>query len=225
MPDLSFEIIAANPVRDMIAPALAFDVRVTNRFPEQSIQAVLLRCQIQIEVARRRYSPAEQDQLRELFDDPSRWGDTLRPMTWMTTSVNLPAFSGSTVYPITVPCTFDFTVASAKYFHGIADGEVPLTFLFSGSVFYDAGQGALQVAPISWNKEARFRFPVQVWKSLMDLHYPNAVCLNLRRDVFDELYRFKMSEGVTTLEEAIQHMLAAAKRESSVSAERECPAS
>ncbi len=222
MPDLSFEIVAANPARDMITPALAFDLRVTNPFPEQSIQAVLLRCQIQIEVARRRYSSAEQNQLRDLFDDPSRWGDTLRPMTWVNTSVNIPAFSGSTVYPITVPCTFDFNVATAKYFHGIDDGEVPLTFLFSGSIFYDAGshdadRSALQVAPISWNKEARFRLPVQVWKSLLDLHYPNAVCLNLRRDVFDELYRFKVSAGLATFEETIERMLTIAERERPVS--------
>lgn len=217
MPDLSFEIIGVNPARNMITPTLAFDLRVTNRFPEQAIQTVLLRCQIQIEVARRRYSPAEQNQLRELFDDPSRWGDALRTMTWMNTSVNIPAFTGSTVYPVTVPCTFDFNVATAKYFHGIADGEVPLTFLFSGSVFYDTGGGALQVAPISWNKEARFRLPVQVWKSLMDLHYPNTASLNLRRDVFDELYRFKMSEGLATFEEAIQRMLVAAERERPVS--------
>ncbi len=211
MPDLSFEIVAANPVRDMITPALAFDLRLTNPFPEQSIHAVLLRCQIQIEVARRRYSSTEQNQLRDLFDEPSRWGDTLRSMTWMNTSVNIPAFSGSTIYPITVPCTFDFSVATAKYFHGIADGEVPLTFLFSGSIFFDAGQGALQVAPISWNKEARFRLPVQAWKNLMDLHYPNTACLNLRRDVFDELYRFKISEGYATFEETIQRMLAIAE--------------
>ncbi|MGH9640362.1 MAG: DUF6084 family protein, partial [Bryobacteraceae bacterium] len=76
---------------------------------------------------------------------------------------------------------------------------------------------ALQVAPISWNKEARFRLPVQVWKDLMDLHYPNAACLNLRRDVFDELYRFKMSQGLATFEEAIQRMLAAADRERAAS--------
>lgn len=213
MPDLSFEIVAANPLRDMITPALAFDLRVTNRFPEQLIQAVLLRCQIQIEVARRRYNSIEQSQLRELFDTPSRWGDTLRPMTWANTSVNMPAFLGSTVYPIAVPCTFDFSVATTKYFHGLAGGEVPLTFLFSGSVLYDAGEGALQVAPISWNKEARFRLPVQAWKSLMDLHYPNAACLHLRRDVFDELYRFKMSEGLATFDDAIQRMLTIAERE------------
>jgi hypothetical protein len=225
MPDLSFEIVSAKAVRDMITPAIAFDLRVTNSFPEQSIQAVLLRCQIQIEVARRRYTSTEQDQLRDLFDDPSRWGETLRPMTWVNTSVNIPAFSVSTVYPITVVCTFDFNVATAKYFHGIAEGEVPLTFLFSGSVFYDSGEGALQVAPISWNKEARFRLPVQAWKSLMDLHYPNTACLNLRRDVFDELYRFKRSEGLATFEETIQRMLAAAKRESLGLAGRERPLS
>ncbi len=217
MPDLSFEIAAVNPARDMITPALAFDLRVTNRFPEQSIHAVLLRVQIQIEVARRRYSSAEQDRLHDLFDDPVRWADTLRPITWLNTSLNIPAFSGTTVYPITVPCTFDFNVATAKYFHGISDGEVPLTFLFSGSVFHDGGEGALQVAPISWNSEARFRLPVQTWKNLMDLHYPNEVFLNLRRDVFDELYRFKIREGLATFDEAIARILTLVERERPVS--------
>ena len=212
MPDLSFEILSAAPARDMLTPALSFDLRVTNLFPEQSIQAVILRCQIQIEVARRRYTSLEQTQLRELFDDPSRWGDTLRPMTWANLSVNIPAFQGSTVYPLTLPCTFDLNVASAKYFLGIDGGDVPLTFLFSGSVFHDAGQGTLQVAPISWNKEARFRLPVDTWKSLLDLHYPNAICLNLRRDVFDELYRFKMTHGLATFDETIERMLAAAEQ-------------
>ena len=217
MPDLSFEVVSATPARDMITPAISFDMRLTNSFPEQKIHAVMLRCQIQIEVARRRYNPVEQAQLRDLFDDPSRWGDTLRVMTWANLSLSVPPFTESTVCPLIVPCSFDFSIATAKYFHGIEDGQVPLTFLFSGSVFHDAGQGVLQVAPISWNKEARFRLPVEVWKSLMDLHYPNAVCLNLRRDVFDELYRFKMSLGLATFEEAIQRMLTIAERERRVS--------
>lgn len=217
MPDLSFEIVSAAPARDMITPAISFDLRLTNSFPEQKIHALMLRCQIQIEVARRRYNPAEQAQLRDLFDDPSRWGDTLRAMTWANLSLSVPPFAESTVCPLIVPCSFDFSIATAKYFHGIEDGQVPLTFLFSGSVFHDTGEGVLQVAPISWNKEARFRLPVKVWKSLMDLHYPNAVSLNLRRDVFDELYRFKMGLGLATFEEAIQRMLTIAGRERPVS--------
>ncbi len=217
MPDLSFEIVSASPARDMLTPALAFDLRITNPFPEQSIQAILLRCQIQIEVARRRYTANEQSQLRELFDHPSRWSDTLRPMTWAITSVNVPGFTGSTINTINVPCTFDLTVAIAKYFHGIEGGEVPLTFLFSGTVFFHPSSGALEAAPISWNKEARFRLPVQTWKELINLHYPNAAVLHLRRDVFEELYRFKMSGGFATFEETIQRMLAIAEPERPVS--------
>lgn len=217
MPDLSFEILSASPARDMLTPALAFGLRIANPFPEQAIQAVLLRCQIQIEVARRRYSTTEQENLWDLFDNPNRWSDTLRPMTWAITSVNIPAFTGSVVNTVTVPCTFDLTIATAKYFHGIEGGEVPLTFLFSGTVFFHPDAGPLQVAPISWNKEARFRLPVETWKELMNLYYPNAAVLHLRRDVFDELYRFKMSAGFATFEETIQRMLALAERERPVS--------
>jgi hypothetical protein len=213
MPDLSFEIVSANASRDTITPALTFELRITNGFPVQPIRAVMLRCQIQIEVARRRYTAAEQEQLRDLFDDPSRWGSTLRPMTWANTSVNVPAFTDVTNYEIFVPCTFDLNVASAKYFHGISGGEVPLSFLFSGSVFFEGEGGTLQIEPISWNKEARFRFSVQTWKGLMDHHYPNSVSLNLRRDVFDELYRFKIGAGLPTFDDAIQRILAIAERE------------
>ena len=213
MPDLSFEIVGAHPVRDTITPVLAFDLRLTNAFPEQAIQAVLLRCQVQIEAARRRYSSVEQNRLRELFDEPARWGDTLRPLTWANTSVNIPAFSGATIYPITVACTFDLNVGTTKYFYGIAGGEIPLTFLFSGSIFYHSPDGALQVCPICWNKEARFRLPADVWQSAMDLHHPNAAYLSLRRDAFDDLCQFKASKGFSTFEEAIRQMLAAAERE------------
>jgi hypothetical protein len=212
MPDLSFDVVSAAAAREMVTPAIAFELRVSNRFPEQAIHAVLLRCQIQMEVARRRYTEQEQQGLRDLFDDPIRWNDTLRPLTWANLSVNVPAFSGSTTYPLVVPCTFDLSIATSKYLHALEGGDVPLTFLFSGSVFHADAQGALQVAPISWNKEARFRLPTETWKSIIDLHYPNAVCLNLRRDVFDELHRFKQALGVATFEDAIQRMLAIAEQ-------------
>ena len=212
MPDLSFEILGAAPARDMLTPALAFDLRIANPFPEQSIQAILLRCQIQIEVARRRYTPAEQAQLRDLFDDPARWSDTLRPMTWAVASVSVPAFTTSILHAVTIPCSFDLTAATAKYFHAIDGGDVPLTWLFSGTVFFHSGSGPLQAAPIPWNKEARFRLPAQTWKDLMDSHYPNAAILQLRRDVFDELYRYKMTAGFATFEETIESMLVLAER-------------
>ena len=75
----------------------------------------------------------------------------------------VPRFEGSTVVDLNVPCTFDFNVAATKYFDGLEAGELPLNFLFSGTVFYQGGVRALQVMQISWDKEARYRLPVQVW--------------------------------------------------------------
>jgi hypothetical protein len=196
---------------------LVFDLRISNPFPEQTIQSAIVRCQIQIEVARRRYESSEQSLLRELFDDPARWGDTLRPLTWTNTFFNIPGFSGVTTYALPVPCTFEWNTATAKYFYGLVDGDIPLTFLFSGSVFYSVADGPLQVAPISWNKEARFRLPLQIWRDLRDLHYPNVTPVMLQRDVFDDLYRFKISKGFATFEEAIRQMLSIAERERPVS--------
>jgi hypothetical protein len=110
--------------------------------------------------------------LHDLFDDPSRWADTLRPITWANLSFNVPAFTGATVYPVVVPCSFDFSIATAKYFHALEGGEAPLIFLFRGSVFYSSSDGLLQVAPISWNKEARFRLRVETWKAVAERERP-----------------------------------------------------
>ena len=99
----------------------------------------------------------------------------------------VPSFQGTTVADIPVPCTFDFNVAATKYFHGLADGDVPVCLQFSGTVFYAAPEGGLQVAPISWDKEARFRLPVKVWRDMMETYYPNSAWLCLHKDVFERL--------------------------------------
>ena len=49
----------------------------------------------------------------------------------------------------------------------------------------------MQVAPISWDKEARFNLPVKVWRDMMDTYYPNTAWICLRRDVFERLYRLQ----------------------------------
>lgn len=197
-----------------MAPAIAFEIRATNAFPEQKVQAVLLRCQLSIDAARRRYTPGEQARLEELFDRPERWSDTLRPLTWLTTSINVSGFTGATTFTLNAPCSYDFTVAAARYFHGLNSGEAPLSFLFSGTVFYTQAEGnPLQAAPISWDKEARFRLPVEMWKQVMDLYYPNVAFLHLKRDVFEELYRYKIVAGAPTFDDAIERMLAIAAKE------------
>jgi hypothetical protein len=106
-----------------------------------------------------------------------------------------------------VPCSADFNVAAAKYFYALEGGEVPLCLLFSGTIFYAAADGALQVAQIPWEKETDFRLPVRVWQDMMNAYYPKTAWLYLRKDVFDRLYRYKTRRGLPTWEQALDSLL------------------
>jgi hypothetical protein len=207
MPNLQFAIEGAEVVPFAAAPLLAFKVAIRNDSSDEIIHTVALRIQIQIEAGRRKYDANEQARLLDLFGGPDRWGQTLRSMLWTHASVVVPAFTGSVVADIPVPCTFDFNVAATKYFNGVTSGDLPLNFQFSGTVFYQEEDATLQVAPISWDQESKYRLPVRVWKDLMDAHYPNSAWLSLRRDTFEKLYQFKMRAGIPTWEEALERAL------------------
>jgi hypothetical protein len=207
MPDLSFQVTGAAPVPYAAAPSLALQLRIGNAPAEEDIRAVSLACQIRVETARRHYSETEQQRLRDLFGEPARWGQTLRSMLWAQSAATVPPFQGSATIDLPVACTFDLTVATAKYLNGLEDGCVPLTLLFSGSVFYADTDGALQVAQIPWSREAAYALPVAVWKQMMDVYYPNTTWLCLRRDVAERLDRYKTSRGMATWEQALESIL------------------
>jgi hypothetical protein len=207
MPDLTFHVELSEAVQHAITPQLAFRLRIENTTVGENVHTVVLRCQIQIETPRRRYDADEKELLLDLFGEPERWGQTLRPMLWTNTSITVPAFTASTLVDVPVPCTFDFNNAATKYFHALKEGHVPVTLLFSGTVFYDRGDGALQVAQIPWDRQATYRLPVEVWKNMMDLYYPNTAWLDLRRDVFEQLYHYKVKHGIPTWEQTIEALL------------------
>jgi Family of unknown function (DUF6084) len=89
-------------------------------------------------------------------------------MHWTHADTVVPAFDERIEVDLLVPCTFDFNVAATKFFHALEEGEVPLTFLFSGTVFYRADDSGLQATRISWTKEAQFRLSAEVWRKMMD---------------------------------------------------------
>ena len=216
MPDLSFKIEGAKVVPCAAIPTLVFQLQIANAVAGEKIQTIALRCQIQIEVARRRYASQEQERLLDLFGPPDQWSRTLRTMLWTHAQAVVPSFSSaSRAFDLQVPCTFDFNIATTKYFAGLAEGEIPLQMLFSGMVFYSPAEGPLQVAPISWEQEARFNLPVKLWREMMDTYYPDTVWINLRRDVFYRLYQFKMQHGMPTWEQALEEVLLSEKAVSS----------
>ncbi|GAC1346057.1 MAG: DUF6084 family protein [Ktedonobacteraceae bacterium] len=207
MPDLSFEVIGAEVATYSLLPMLIFKMRIVNANEEEQIHNVSLKCQIMLSVTQRRYNAEEKAKLKELFGEPERWGQTLRTFLWTHVTTVVPRFSGSTIVDLPIQCTYDFEVVSTKYFDALEDGEIPLTFLFSGTIFYEGEAGNLQIGQISWSKEATYRLPVSLWKEVIATNFPNSAWIRLQKDVFDQLYEYKIRHGLLTWEKVFERLL------------------
>jgi len=207
VPDLNFTVTGVEATAHAVTPLITFQMEVINTPPDESIHTVILQCQIQIETIRRQYNGAEKAKLLDLFGEPERWGQTLRTMLWTHAHTTIRGFTGQTTVQLPVACTYDLNVAGTKYFYALEEGEVPLRFLFSGTVFYAGQSRGLQVTQISWDKEATFRLPVRVWQEMIDRYYPNTAWLYLHKDVFDRLYQYKVKRGLPTWEDTLRSLL------------------
>ncbi len=205
MSKLAFTVIDARIEPYAVVPTLVFRLQIAEGTGEQ-IHAVALRCQIQVEPRRRHYSSGEESQLLELFGEPDRWRDTLKTLLWTHATLMVPGFQGTTVIDLPITCTYDFEVVAAKYLESLEEGEVPLLFLFSGTIF-TRGQLGFSVEQIPWEKEAAYRLPVRLWRELMDRYFPGSAWIRLRRESFDALYRFKGRQALPTWDDAVEALL------------------
>src|SRR5260221_14271201 len=96
----------------------------------------------------------------------------MKPMQFVNGAQMVPPFSGSIEVDVPVPLTYDFEVATAKYFHGLDDGEIPFIILFSGTTFLDQ-RGSLSIEQIPWHKETSYRLPVSVWREAVGGDFPH----------------------------------------------------
>ena len=213
MPDLDFKVIDAEAMLFAAAPTMLFKLHIHNAIADEQVHSVMLQTQIRIVATRRRYDAEAEGRLLEVFGEPRRWGETLRSLLWTHATTVVPRFTDSIVADLPIPCSYDFDVAAAKYFYALEDGEVPLLFLFSGTVFYMAGEGPLQITQISWEKEAPFRLPVGVWKKMMDHYFPNSAWLRVRKDVFDRLYAYKARQALPSWDDALDRLLGESEME------------
>ncbi len=205
MPDLEFYVEGAAVAEYAAVPTLLFKLRIQDRQGDP-IRFIALTTQIRIAARQRAYSPEEQARLRDVFGTPDRWSETLNSFLWTHVVYQVGPFTGETAVDLPVTCSYDFEVAGAKYLHGLQEGEIPLEFLFSGSVFY-AGEHGLQVVQIPWEKEAQFRLPVRLWREMIDRYFPGSAWLRLRRDTFDRLGAYKAERGFLTWEAALDSLL------------------
>ncbi|MFI6455915.1 DUF6084 family protein [Streptosporangium amethystogenes] len=210
MAELAFDCVGIRAEAYAAFPTLVFRLRVTDPSPD-GVHTIALRCQIRVEPQLRRYGDTEAELLDDLFGDPSRWGDTLKPLQFANVSVMVPAFTGGTEVDLPVPCGYDLEVAAGRYFAALDEGEIPMLMLFSGTVFARA-PGGFSVSQVPWHHEARCRLPVAVWRELMDRYFPDSGWLRLRRDTLGELSRFKSARALTTWDETLELLLKEARR-------------
>jgi hypothetical protein len=203
IPDLSFAVQDARRVDHAAVPTVAFDVRIESG-DERPVRSVLLDVQIQIAARRRPYDEAAHDRLFELFGPTEQWGTSLRTLLWTRATMVVPPFTGSTVAALPVACSYDLEVIASRYFDALDDGEVPLEFLFSGTVFYGT---PLQAGRISWESEAGYRMPVRLWRDTMDTYFRGTAWLRLPKPSFDRLTAHKSRNALATWEDVVDSLL------------------
>ena len=206
MADLIFGCTGVTAERYAATPTLTFSLTITERSGVR-VHAIALRCQIRVEPHRRRYSAAEAQRLHDLFGDPSRWAETVKPIQLATVTTMVPTFTAVTEADVQVPVTYDLEVTSARYLYGLDDGTVPLLLLFSGTVFVANGDG-FSVELVPWSAEASYRMPVSIWRELADAHFPNSAWLRCSRETLDELSAFKAKHALPTWDATLRALLA-----------------
>jgi Family of unknown function (DUF6084) len=206
--ELSFAVVDIAPEPYAAAPHLLARLRIEETTGER-VHALALRAQVRIEPQRRRYDDTEEQALLDLFGDRKRFPQTLKPFPWLHASTVAQGFTGSTEVDLVLPCTYDFEVSGTTYLHALRDGEIPLLFLFSGTVFTRGATG-FSVSQVPWDREAAYRMPVGVWRSLMQEHFPGAEWLRMHRDTVDALAHFRHVRGLTSWDAAVTALLAEA---------------
>lgn len=204
-PELTFAVAGAEALRPAAVPTLRFTLRLGAA--GAAIRSVMLGVQLQIAATRRRYDRAEQAQLADLFGTPERWGETLRTLPWLQTTLVVGPFEGATSVQLDVPCTYDFEVAAARYLAALRGGDVPLELLLRGTVFHADADGRMQVGRISWDRELTWPLPVRVWREAIDHCFPGAAWLRLDRAEFDRLAAFRARRALPSWEAVVEELL------------------
>jgi hypothetical protein len=207
MSDYTFSLLDVFAEPYAVAPQLTARLRIEEA-TGQTIHAIALRCQVRIEPQRRRYDAGEQRGLVGLFGERDRWIDTLKPFLWMQCNTTVQGFTDVTEVDLVLPCTYDFDVIGSRYLHALDAGTVPLTLLFSGTVFTKGANG-FGVQQVPWDCEARYDMPVSVWRQMIESYFPNTGWIRLEHEVLTRLADYRASHGLTTWEETVQTLLAA----------------
>jgi hypothetical protein len=212
LPAPGFRVLSAAHDPQAAAPTLVFDLEIEEP-SGHPVYSIALSCQVQVEPARRGHDPATRERLVDLFGPPESWAGNLANLYWFRRDVLVRSFTGRTTVPLSCPCTYDLEVGSTRYFEALGDGEVPLSFTFTGTVFYAGKGGRLQMVQVPWDRQARFALPVAAWRRMIDHHYPASAWVRVDRDTAGALRRFQVERGLPSFDACLRELLATAASE------------
>lgn len=205
MTGLHVSVTGIDAERFAVTPQLRVELRIDDPAGDE-VQLIALRCQLRIDPQRRSYTDAEAAGLRALFGERARWTQTLRPFLWTHASAVIPGFTGSTQASLPVPLSYDTEVSAGAYLHTVRNGEIPLSLMFSGTVFR-RGESGFRVEQIPWDTDVSHRMPGAVWQQAMDQFFPGAGWIMVPRELLDELVRFRADAGCTDWPQALAALL------------------
>ena len=205
-PDLTFTVTHAGMAPLTAVPTLDFHLAIA-RSGGGPIRSILLTTDIRISPARRRHDRATQERLAEVFGVPERWAAQVRPLVWTRATTVVPPFDDRTAVVLPVPCTFDIELAATKYLRAVAEGDIPLDFLFSGTVFHDAVDGRLRTAQISWAKDTTYRLPTALWRQTTRCHGTDGGWIQLSHDSYERLDAYRARNALANWDQTAHALL------------------
>ncbi len=209
-PALRFSVGGVEALRGAAVPTLQLSVRADAG--GAAVRGLALNADVRIAAQRRRYGADESARLAELFGTPEQWARSIGSLPWVRTAVNVPAFENEADFDVLLPCSYDFEVAATKYLTALGDGVIPIDVVLTGSVFYAAADGRLQMTKLPWDSELTARVPLPAWREAVDSAFPDSGWLRLDRALLQRLQAYRSRAAFTDWNATIDALLAVAQR-------------
>ena len=85
---------------------------------------------------------------------------------------------------------------------------MPLSFHFSGTIFYRGPDGGLQMVPVPWSASAQFGMPVRAWRAMIAEHYPGGGWIRLNEATLAALNARRAQRGLPSFDACVEELLA-----------------
>lgn len=205
-PTLTWQVTGVEPERHAVVPTLLFGLEVGCPGGEH-VRSIVLTVSVRIAAPLRDYDPDTRRRLLTVFGTDDQWRDSLRDLVWARPTLTVPPFTGHTTVPVPVPCGQDVDLAATSYLSAVLAGDVPLRFLFSGTVFHEFG-GWLRTAQIPWEGEATYRIPAGLWHQVRQRYHGDHEWLRVSRDTAERLRAYQATAAHPSPDAAVDALLA-----------------